>query len=287
MSQAQPPSEEMRAEDWAGEMGERWLAHLDRFEGMIAPAGAALLQHAGVQAGERVLDVGCGGGATSRALAAAVGPAGSVLGLDISPVLVAEAGRRAAAAGLANLRFIAGDASTAQPEGAPFDRLLSRFGSMFFPDPAKAFANLASLVRPGGRADFAVWAPAKENPWVASLMGVLANHIELPAPPPPGTPGPFSLDDPARFGAILAGAGFRDASFTLWRGEQMIGGPGADAAAAADFVLSAMSFADMLEAHPPAVRAAVNDDLTSLFSRHETAAGVAMGANVWLVTAYR
>ncbi|MFM1887332.1 MAG: hypothetical protein RL026_2489 [Pseudomonadota bacterium] len=287
MSSKHPTTDTLRAEDWAGEMGERWLAHLDRFEGMIAPVGQALVSHAAFQPGERVLDIGCGGGATSRAIAAAVVPGGSVLGLDISPALIAEAARRGLAAGLSNLSFMTADAASAQPPGMPFDRLVSRFGCMFFPDPAVAYANLARCLRPGGRADFAVWAPAKENPWVASLMGVLANHIELPPPPPAGTPGPFSLDDPQRFGSILAAAGFRDASFTLWRGEQMIGGPGASAAEAARFVLQAMSFADMLDAHPPAVRAAVHEDLVGLFSRHESAAGIAMGANAWLVTAYR
>ena len=91
--------EALKGEDWAGEMGARWLASLDRFEGMIAPIGAALLERAAYQPGERVLDLGCGGGATTLAIAAMVGPEGAALGLDIAPMLIEQAEARAAAAG--------------------------------------------------------------------------------------------------------------------------------------------------------------------------------------------
>ena len=94
MSEA-PSLEHMEAEDWAGEMGDTWLANLDRFESMLAPVGAALLQHAAFRSGERVVDIGCGGGGTTIAIARAVAPAGEALGIDISPVLAAEAERRA------------------------------------------------------------------------------------------------------------------------------------------------------------------------------------------------
>ena len=119
MSNTNPLTENLSGEDWAGEMGERWLASLDRFESMISPVGDALLARADFRPGERVVDVGCGGGASSREIAASVAPGGVVYGLDISPALVAEAARRAAAAGLANVSFSAGDAATVLPPGAP------------------------------------------------------------------------------------------------------------------------------------------------------------------------
>ena len=284
MDHRKPIIDGLNAEDWAGEMGVRWLANLDRFESMIAPVGDALLARAGLRAGERVVDIGCGGGATSREIARRVQPGGTVVGVDISAALVAEAARRAASAGLSNATFVVADAAAALPPGAPFDRLVSRFGSMFFPNPAAAFQNLGRMLRAGARADFAVWAPARENAWVAGLMGVVGAHMEMPAPVP-RAPGPFAFDDPEYFRAVLEGAGFRDLQFQRWAGQQLIGGAGADPADAARFVLNAMSFGALVQEQPPALRAAVEAELTALFAAHRTPAGIAMGANAWLVSA--
>jgi SAM-dependent methyltransferase len=144
----------LKGEDWAGEMGVKWLTHIDRFEGMIAPIGDALLARAGIAPGERVIDLGCGGGLTSLAAARVTGPQGAVLGLDISPDLIDEARRRAA--DHPNVTFICADAATVALD-TPYDRLISRFGSMFFADPYAAFTNLHGLIRPGGRIDLAIW----------------------------------------------------------------------------------------------------------------------------------
>ena len=154
----------LKYEDWAGEMGARWLANLNGFENTIAPAGEDLLAHAAYQPGERVVDIGFGGGATSLAIAKAVAPGGEVVGIDISPDLAAATTRRAAAAGIANVRFICADAATVSVADAPFDRLCSRFGSMFFSEPVPAFANLRGLLKPGGRIDLAVWGRRSRTP---------------------------------------------------------------------------------------------------------------------------
>ena len=92
------------AEDWVTEMGARWLAHIDTFEGMIAPVDPALLEKAGLRPGERVVDIGCGGGTTTIAAGRLVGPDGEALGLDISEALIARAMERAASAGASNLK---------------------------------------------------------------------------------------------------------------------------------------------------------------------------------------
>jgi SAM-dependent methyltransferase len=275
----------LNAEDWAGEMGDRWLRNLDRFESMLAPIGVALLQQANYMPGQRVIDVGCGGGASSVAIARLVAPQGSVLGVDISPALVAEANRRASHARQSSASFIAADAATLHVD-APFDRLHSRFGSMFFSDPAAAFRNLGALLRSGGQADFAVWAPAKDSPWVARMMGVLLNHLDLPAPVP-RTPGPFALDDPDYFGALLRQAGFDQLQFNLWRGEQAIGGTGSNADTAVDFVLDSMSIGDLAKEQPPPVREKIRSELVQMFRSHERPEGVMMTAIAWLVSGRR
>ena len=286
MTDKMPAAEKMAAEDWAGEMGERWLRNLDRFESMIAPVGDALLQRADYKAGEVVLDIGCGGGASTRAIAARVAPKGRVMGVDISAHLVAECERRAHSAGTPNANFVAADAAAVRLPAGSYDRLHSRFGSMFFPEPAAAFSHLASLIRPGGRADFAVWAPARENPWVGAMMGILREYIDLPRPEP-HAPGPFALDDPNYFAALLRQAGFTTLEFALWQGSQPIGGTASTAESARDFVLNSMNFGEMLVEHPEPVRSAVETKLLALFRDHHTPRGVEMQALAWLVSARR
>ncbi|MEG3146524.1 methyltransferase domain-containing protein [Sphingomonas sp. RT2P30] len=284
MSASTPTSDELKAEDWAGAMGAKWLANIDRFESMIAPVGEAFLERAAFRPGERVIDIGCGGGGTSIAIGAQVASDGSVLGLDISPDLVAFATARARAAGAGNVSFVQADASAATPPGAPFDRLFSRFGSMFFAEPGQAFGNLKSLIRPGGRADLAVWAPARDNLWIAAMMGVLGRHLTLPAPVP-RAPGPFALDDPDYIRALLGGAGFVDVDIAAWDGMQQVGGAGSSPESAVAFVLEALSFGELLAEVAPAVRSAVSAELIALFGQHVGPDGVAMPARAWFVSA--
>lgn len=274
----------LAAHDWTGDAGKRWLAQLDRFETMIEPIGAALLARAGYTAGETVVDVGCGGGWTTRQIAVAVGDGGFVLGLDISPDLVATARERAQGAGLANIRFEQGDAATAMPREAPFDRLFSRFGSMFFPEPYPAFANLRRMVRDGGRLDIAVWAPVADNPWQKSVMGVLREHVDLPSPPP-RAPGPFALGEQDYVVDLLQSAGFSAIEFDAWTGDQRVGGPGSTPESAADFVLDGMHIGDLVRPSGAEVRAAIHRGLVALFESNRDEKGVRMAAKAWLVSA--
>ena len=128
----------INGEEWAGEMGAKWLASLDQFEGMNAPIGAALLARADYNAGERVLDIGSGGGATTLSIAKAVGPSGAALGIDISPYLVAAATARAQQPRLGNVQFLCADAGRVALDSPPFDRLFSRFGYLDANSSAKS-----------------------------------------------------------------------------------------------------------------------------------------------------
>jgi SAM-dependent methyltransferase len=274
----------MEAERWKGSLGERWLAHADRFEAMLAPIGAAAIAEAGFQPGERVLDVGCGGGENSLAIARLVGPDGSVTGLDISEALVAACAARARAEGITNATFVAGDAGSASLSPAGFDRLFSRFGVMFFADPYAAFAHLRSLLRPDAKVNFACWGTLSENPWRTEVSKILARYFEGP-PPPPRSPGPFAFEERPYLEDILAKAGFRDVTIKTFRADQAVGGPDATPAEATDFTLAAMPFTEALDALPPERRAALRQELTELFERHRRPGGVMMGCTVWLVGA--
>jgi SAM-dependent methyltransferase len=160
--------------------------------------------------GEKIVDVGCGCGDTSIALAKAVGPAGRVLGVDVSEPMLAVARRRSAHAGLANLAFRRADAASAALP-AEHDLIFSRFGVMFFDDPAAAFANMRRWLAPSGRIAFCCWRPPRENPWGIIPVAAVREALGLEAPPmDPTAPGPFAFADADRLRGIMERAGFSD-----------------------------------------------------------------------------
>ncbi|WP_434665337.1 class I SAM-dependent methyltransferase [Paraburkholderia sp. A3BS-1L] len=194
--------------DWNGQSGERWVANQARLDAMVAVFGHAAIEAAAPMTGEHVLDVGCGAGASSLALAACVGAGGQVLGVDISEPLISRA--RALVPQDTPVLFQVADASSAElPEGA-FDILFSRFGVMFFDDPTAAFAHMRRALRPGGRVAFVCWRGAAENDWVRLPMGALKGIVPPSALPDPEAPGPFSFGDRGRVARILTAAGFTD-----------------------------------------------------------------------------
>lgn len=279
------PSQELKGEDWAGEMGERWLANLDRLEGMLKPIGTALLKRAEYSAGDRVLDIGSGGGATTQAIAQRVAPNGEAIGVDVAPALVAEAKKRAAGEGIENARFVCADASSVRLDDAPFDRLFSRFGSMFFDDPIPAFANLRGLLRSDARIDLAVWGPPRENPWMMEMMSVVRQHVEIP-PAEPRSPGPFAFEDLDYLGEVLSGAGFSQLDIGSFEGKIALGGVGADPQKAVEFVLSSMGVGRILTEQDDDTSKHASAGLLEAFERsYLPKEGVMMGCKVWLASA--
>jgi SAM-dependent methyltransferase len=207
-------------QDFWDRRADAWERRADALGAFSDEYGRAALDALAVVPGERVLDVGCGPGTTTVDLATSVGPTGEVVGADISPKMVEAASRRAK--GVANARFVAADAQTADFDGA-YDALYSRFGVMFFPDPAAAFANLLGALRPGGRLAFVVWGPLGDNPWMfvptLAAVQILGADMTLPGP---GEPGPFSLSDHDKTVALLEGAGFVEVAVTPVAGERFI-----------------------------------------------------------------
>ena len=279
---ADKPTEES---NWMGPSGERWLANADRFEQMLRPIGHALIDHAALRPGEKVVDIGCGAGEISLELARRVGPTGQVTGLDISPPLVAEANRRAAAiVPKLPVQFELGDAARVSVSTAPVDCLVSRFGVMFFSEPYPAFAHLHTLLRPGGRFVFACWAALKENPWMGEVRNVFSEHFDLPALPP-RAPGPFAFQEPDYVRDLLGSAKFNNVEIAPWKGNIPVGGPGNDPKAATDFMMMTVSIAKVVADAPPEVQDLVRQKLCDRLNAWMTPAGVHMPASVWLVSA--
>ncbi len=278
-------SQTLQGDDWAGEMGDRWLLNLDRLESMIEPIGAALLERAAFKPGDRVLDIGSGGGATTRAISAAVAPGGEAVGVDIAPMLVAEAKRRSKSEGCRNARFVCADAGTVMLDDTPFGKLFSRFGSMFFEDPIASFSNLHAMLYEGARIDLAVWGPPRENPWMMDMMGIVRQYVEVP-PAEPRAPGPFALADLNYLHEILAGGGFGKVDIMPYESELSIAGPGATPEEAVRFVLSSMGVGRILAEQDDSVRELATADLLALFDQcFSPDKGVMMRCKVWLVSA--
>lgn len=189
--------------------GRVWVEQQVLLDRLYAPIARAVVEAADLRAGEAVLDVGCGSGATTFEAAWRVGPQGRAVGVDISPALLELARRRAGEDGLEGVDFMRADAQT-HGFAPDFDAIVSRFGVMFFPDPVAAFANLRGALKPGGRLAFACWRSPEDN--AISTVPLEAAAPFLPTVPrfEKDKPGRFGFADPERVRAILDGSGWRD-----------------------------------------------------------------------------
>lgn len=264
---------------WDGAGGAAWLERSAEIDAHLAPAQEAALAVAAPTEGERVVDIGCGAGASARALADRVGPRGHVLALDLSHAMIDRARRRDARA---NLAWAAVDAAAHDFQPAAFDLLFSRFGVMFFGDPVAAFANLKRALRSDGRMAFACWRPVEENPWMRAPLRAVCKHVPRPPRPGPDDPGPFAFADPERVGGILARAGFAAPRFDKVDFEiDLALGRGLDAAVAS--ASSSGAAAAALKDQPEDLRQAALEELRKELSRYERAGRVPLPAAIWVV----
>jgi SAM-dependent methyltransferase len=272
------------ATDWAAHRGQKWCAQISVMESMLAPVDEPLIVALEVDAPSRIAEIGCGGGGTTIEILRRAPKGSLVHGFDISPALVEFARGRTPPGELA-LAFDVADMATAAPE-KPYDRLVSRFGVMFFDDPHAAFVNLVRWLDPGGRFAFAVWGHPSENPWMTSVREEVARVVEVPKPDP-NAPGPFRYADADKLLALLEQAGFSEPDVRQWRGALPIGGGVPPAEAARVALSSFSSFGELLaEAGDEAFQEALRS-LTARFFRHLEDGVVRMDACVHIVTGAR
>jgi SAM-dependent methyltransferase len=268
-------------EFWNGPGARRWVKYQAQLDSMLAPFGRLVLDAAAVQPGARVVDVGCGCGATSLSLAEAVGPEGAVLGVDVSTPMLEVASRRAREGGLPNARFVVADASTHRFDGS-FDLVFSRFGIMFFADPVAAFRNLATALRSGGRLTFICWGPVAENPWFSVPMTAAGTVISLPEPTPPGAPGPFAFADRGRLRTILESAGFVDVAITPATPTYVLG---PDPETAATNAVETGPVARLLLDVDEPTRQRVRGAICEAIAPYQSPSGVVIASSAWIVGA--
>ena len=268
-------------EFWSGAAGAAWVAQQDAMDAALEPVLNAVLDAAALKPRQRVLDIGCGAGASTLQAAHQVGPDGSVLGADISQTLVSHAETRLA--DVPHASVITADAATVALPG-PFDEMISRFGVMFFDDTAAAFRNIAASLAPGAQLTMAAWADARQNPY---FMAPAAAARQVLGDLPKGDrrlPGPFAFEEADRVRAMLSEAGLSDIAFDT---QQMMLTPKGDVNAVADLCMvigPAASAVDKKEATPDQ-RDAVKDAVRLELSRFETPEGIRIPALIHIITA--
>lgn len=266
--------------NWDGPMGTVWAANEARTDKALTPVSNVLFRAADIEPGEFVLDVGCGGGATTEQIAMDVGSTGRVVGLDVSTTLIALAEKRLDGTGQAE--FLHADAATVAFPKPMFDVLFSRFGVMFFGDPVAAFANLHRAMKPEGRLVFACWRSAQDNGWINLPLRAAMTVLPPFDRAGPDEPGPFAFGNDARVAGILTAAGFTAPKFKQLDFTMNFPGTGLDAARA---VCSAGPLARIMGEHPEDLKAKVLAAVAEILSPYVVGDRVELPASVWIVTA--
>ena len=280
-----PTSQDQNADQiayWNGPGGQRWANRQHAQDILLAPVLDILINRAKAKSGERIVDVGCGNGSTTLAFAREVGPTGHVLGIDVSAPMLVRA--RQAAPADAPVEFVLADATVYSFDRWSFDLVASRFGVIFFAEPALSFANIRSALRPSGRLAFACWREPRENPWMMVPLQAVYKHVPKLPPQGPEDPGPFGFASEARVQRILGEAGFAD---TKMEGcdlnlDVAIGG-GLDAAVQSALEIGPASRA--LEGQAPELRAAAANSIREALAPFASGQTVSLPASIWIVTA--
>ncbi|MGQ0615673.1 MAG: class I SAM-dependent methyltransferase [Acidimicrobiia bacterium] len=266
---------------WDGEEGDEWVANADRYDATDRWINRRFESATTIAPTDRVLDIGCGTGKSSRDAARRAKSGGSVLGVDLSSKMLDDARRRSADEGLTNIGYLQADAQVHPFEPGAFDLAISVFGAMFFSDPTAAFANIRCSLRPGGSIAFLAWQRFEDNEWLTTIFDALAAGRDLPTPAP-GDPGPFGLADPDEVISLLGAAGYVDGRMTSITAPMWLG----DSPDEAWSFLSEMGIVRGLTGGLDETTAAkALAELRQRIDTRQTPDGVTLGSAAWLITA--
>lgn len=265
---------------WNAAASQTWVRFQEQLDRQIGPLGREAMRVLAPAPGERILDIGCGCGQTTLELAARVGSSGAVVGADISRPMLEVARQRPLPAGTTRPQFRQIDAQSGDLGQAEFDAVFSRFGVMFFSDPAGAFGNIRAAMKPGGRLAFVCWRPFQDNLWMREPMDAARPFLPPQPPMDPTAPGPFAFADADRVRSILKAAGF--GSIAIEPFDARVGGADVEQTLQLTFNVGPLGAALREQ---PDLADKVGDAIRDVLAGYETPEGVLMPAAVWIVQA--
>ena len=266
---------------WNEEAGPKWVRNQAALDDQINLLGQLAQDALNPQAGEKILDIGCGCGQTSLQLAEKVGPTGHVVGADISGTMLAHAKSRIKSD---NIEFTQADAQVYAFPNAYFDAGLFPVWRHVFEDPIAAFSNIRTALKPGGRLTFACWQPMADNVWMSLPLRAAAQHLEMPPPPDPHAPGPFAFADKQRVQNILEGAGFQEVQTEPSNGLLQPGG-NLNFDQTVEFIMEIGPITALLKNASDEQRQAVISAVREVMQPYNSDEGVRMAYAIWIVTA--
>lgn len=270
----------MQASEWQGRVGQKWAAEWRRTDRSFSGLTDRLIARASSRPIKRALDIGCGAGELSLALARGHSEA-EIRGIDISQELVAVARQRAE--NLPNARFEVADAATWPGEGFAPDLLVSRHGVMFFSEPVQSFAHLSRIAAPNARLIFSCFRDVSENSWASSIMRLLPPGMA--EEPQSMVPGPFAFADRDTVSDMLVRAGWHDVAFEAVDYAYVAGAGEDPVEDALSYFLQIGPAARAAAELEPVAQEAFIERLRQFLASHLDGSLVILGAAAWIVSA--
>ncbi len=274
------PANAEQAALWNGRAGSAWVQTQAVLDAMFQPLEARLTSAVRAEGACRVLDVGCGTGRTTLAVARQLGATGLCLGVDISAPMIEAAQGRAAREALPSARFVCADVQGHAFESAAFDMVISRLGVMFFDDPVRAFANLRRAATQGAALRCIAWRGGADNPFMTTAERAAAPLLPSLPPRRPNAPGQFAFADRARVAQILDASGWRDIDIQPFEVECAF-----PATALADYFTRLGPVGLILQEADAAARAQVVETLHAAFAPYVRGDEVRFVAACWTIGA--
>ena len=268
---------------WSGVGGDVWVDKQREMDIMLNPLGERAIQGLDLSGERKILDIGCGCGATTLEIAKAV-TQGEVIGVDISEPMLERATKTASDMMLNNTSFQVKDVQVDEMPRSYFDIAFSRFGVMFFEDPFEAFKNINHSLKDNGQLSFVCWQHASLNPWQSLSIQVIKEFLDLPAPAPK-SPGPFAFEDKSYINEILTESGFRDIQIKDNQEDIVMFSGKSIREACEDYLTINPVVTEMLKNSPTELREEILEALIGKFSDFHNNDGLLFPSATWIVTA--
>ena len=268
---------------WSGAGGDVWVDKQREMDIMLNPLGERVIQGLDLKEETKILDIGCGCGATTLEIAKIVNQ-GEVIGVDISEPMLERATQTASDMALTNISYQVKDVQVDEMPNNYFDIAFSRFGVMFFEDPFEAFNNINLSLKDDGQLSFVCWQHASLNPWQSLSIQVIKEFLDLPAPPPK-SPGPFAFEDKSYIEEILNASGFRDIEIKDNQEDIVMFSGKSIREACEDYLTINPVVTEMLKNSPSELREEILEALIGKFSNYHKDDGLLFPSATWIVTA--